>query len=133
MRILKKEAFTMRIFWIPLLVHGMMLAGSASLIKQGLLPWSMVEWRFSLLISLLTLFLLAFILSSQHRETAVDMAMGIVIPWLFWFAATLIYSLLQGRITFLPLNSTVFPYFGSYGAPVFCFLAHRFGDISCRH
>ncbi|MDD7997485.1 hypothetical protein [Kosakonia radicincitans] len=117
--ILKKVGFTMQLFWIPLLVHGMMLSVSAHLIKKGMIPFSMADWRCALLLSLLILTVLAYRLSNQDREVSVITVFFSAAPWLIWFAASLLYAFVQWHITFLPIGCFLFAAFITYIVPLF--------------
>lgn len=118
MRIMRKFIFTMQIFWLPLLVHGMMLAVSAHLINKGMIPYSMAEWRFALLLSLLILSVLAFLLSNQDRYDAVITVFLSAAPWPIWFAGALLYSYLQWEITILPIEYFLYASYATYGVPI---------------
>lgn len=108
----------MQIFWIPLLVHGMMLAISAHLIEKGMIPYSMAEWRFALLLSLLILAILALLLSNQYRDGSVIAASLSAAPWLIWCAGSLLYSYLQWNITILPIDFFLYASYATYGSAI---------------
>lgn len=118
MSILRKFSFTMQIFWIPLLVHGMMLAVSAHLIKQGMIPYSMAEWRFALLLSLLILSVLAFLLSNEDRNDTVIVVFLSAAPWPIWFAGELLYSYLQWDLMILPIQYFLYAAWATYGITI---------------
>lgn len=118
MHILRKFSFTMQVFWLPLLVHGMMLAVSAHLINKGMIPYSMAEWRFALLLSLLILSVLAFLLSNEERYEAVIVVFLSAAPWPIWFAGSLLYSYLQWDITILPIEYFLYAVCATYGIPI---------------
>ncbi|ENU1173984.1 hypothetical protein ACFGUY_004473 [Enterobacter kobei] len=115
---MRKFRFTMQIFWMPLLVHGMMLAISAHLIEKGMISYSMAEWRFALLLSLLILAILAFRLSNQYRDEAVIAAFLSAAPWLIWCAGALLCSYLQWDITIPPIDYFLYASYATYGSPI---------------
>ncbi|WP_286881555.1 hypothetical protein [Sphingomonas sp.] len=96
----------------------MMLAVSAHLINKGMIPYSMAEWRFALLLSLLILSILAFHLSNQYRDEAIIVALYSAVPWFIWCAGTLLYTYLQWDITAPPIDYFLYAAYVTYGISI---------------